>query len=39
MNRFSKVGWRIGAAGAGLYFLYRTVVTKKELSQKAKFSI
>ena len=30
---------RVGAAGAVLHVLHRTVVTKRELSQKAKLSI
>ena len=34
-----EMGRRIGAAGAVLQSLYRTVVTKRELSQKAKLSI
>ncbi|KAK5881282.1 hypothetical protein CesoFtcFv8_022100 [Champsocephalus esox] len=34
-----EMGWRIGAAGAVLQSLYRTVVTKRELSQKAKLSV
>ncbi|KAL3051872.1 hypothetical protein OYC64_001989 [Pagothenia borchgrevinki] len=34
-----EMGRRIGAAGAVLQSLYRTVVTKKELSQKAKLSV
>ncbi len=34
-----EIGWRIGAAGAVLCSLYRTVVTKREPSQKAKLSI
>ena len=34
-----EIGWRIGAVGAVLRLLYRTVVTKKELSRKAKLSI
>ena len=34
-----EIGRRIGAAGAVLQSLYRTVVTKRELSRKAKLSI
>ncbi|WP_214636687.1 hypothetical protein, partial [Mycobacterium tuberculosis] len=34
-----EIGRRIGAAGAVLRSLYRTVVTKRELSRKAKLSI
>uniref|UniRef100_A0A8P4KHH4 Reverse transcriptase domain-containing protein n=1 Tax=Dicentrarchus labrax TaxID=13489 RepID=A0A8P4KHH4_DICLA len=34
-----EIGRRIGAAGAVLQSLYRTVVTKRGLSQKAKLSI
>ena len=34
-----EIGRRIGAAGAVLHSIYRTVVTKRELSQKAKLSI
>ncbi|KAK5885849.1 hypothetical protein CesoFtcFv8_016945 [Champsocephalus esox] len=34
-----EMGRRIGAAGAVLQSLYRTVVTKRELSQKAKLSV
>uniref|UniRef100_A0AAQ4R3P6 Reverse transcriptase domain-containing protein n=1 Tax=Gasterosteus aculeatus aculeatus TaxID=481459 RepID=A0AAQ4R3P6_GASAC len=34
-----EFGRRIGAAGAVLHSLYRTVVTKRELSRKAKLSI
>ena len=34
-----EIGRRIGAAGEVLQSLYRTVVTKRELSQKAKLSI
>uniref|UniRef100_A0A8C5CRJ5 Reverse transcriptase domain-containing protein n=1 Tax=Gadus morhua TaxID=8049 RepID=A0A8C5CRJ5_GADMO len=34
-----EIGRRIGAAGAVLRSLYRTVVTKRELSRKAKISI
>ena len=34
-----EIGRRIGAAGAVLRSLYRTVVTKRELSHKAKLSI
>ncbi|CAB1446035.1 unnamed protein product [Pleuronectes platessa] len=33
-----EIGRRIGAAGAVLRSLYRTVVTKRELSRKAKLS-
>ena len=33
-----EIGWRIGAAGAVLRSFYRTVVTKRELSRKAKLS-
>ena len=34
-----EIGRRIGAAGAVLHSLHRTVVTKRELSRKAKLSI
>ena len=34
-----EMGRRIGAAGAVLQSLYRTVVRKRELSQKAKLSV
>ena len=34
-----EIGRRIGAAGAVLHSLYHTVVTKRELSRKAKLSI
>ena len=34
-----EIDWRVGAAGAVLHALHRTVVTKRELSQKAKLSI
>ena len=34
-----EMGRRIGAAGAVLQTLYSTVVTKRELSQKAKRSV
>ena len=34
-----EISRRIGAAGAVLQSLYRTVVTKRELSQKAKLSV
>ena len=34
-----EIGRRIGAAGAVLRSLYRTVVMKRELSRKAKLSI
>ena len=34
-----EVSWRIGGAGAVLQSLYHTVVTKRELSQKAKLSV
>ena len=34
-----EMGRRIGAAGAVLQSLYRTVVTRRELSQKAKLSV
>ena len=34
-----EISWRIGAAGAVLQSLNRTVVTKRELSQKAKLSV
>jgi len=34
-----EMGRRIGAVGAVLQSLYRTVVTKRELSQKAKLSV
>ena len=34
-----EIGRRIGAAGAVLRSLYRTVATKRELSRKAKLSI
>ncbi|KAK5888302.1 hypothetical protein CesoFtcFv8_016814 [Champsocephalus esox] len=34
-----EMGRRIGAAGAVLQSLYRTVVTKRELSRKAKLSV
>ena len=38
-TREREMGWRIGAAGAVLHSLCRTVVMKRELSQKAKLSI
>ncbi len=38
-NVEQETGQRIGAAGAVLRSLYCTVVTKSELSQKAKLSI
>ena len=34
-----EISRRIGAAGAVLQSLYRTVVTKRELSRKAKLSV
>ena len=34
-----EMGRRIGATGAVLLLLYRTVVTKTEVSQKAKLSV
>ena len=34
-----EMGWKIGAAGAVLRSLCRTIVMKRELSQKAKLSI
>ncbi len=34
-----ETGWRNGAVGAVLSSFYHTVVTKRELSQKAKLSI
>ena len=38
-NMEREIDRRIGAAGAVLSSLYRTVVTKRELSQKAKLSV
>ena len=34
-----QIGLRVGAAGAVLHALHRTIVTKRELSRKAKLSI
>ena len=34
-----EIGRRIGAAGAVLRSLYRSIVTKRELSHKAKLSM
>ena len=34
-----EIGWRIGAAGAQSRSIYRSIVTKSELSHKTKLSI